>query len=71
MAGSGGFKHRLVKVRHRRQRRRLKARQSIARGRALVESKGQTWDPAANPQQQALLTHEARRVVTRSPYEQF
>lgn len=70
MAGSGGYKHRLVAARHRKQRRRLKAQASIARARAAAEAKGQTWDPANNPQQQASLTHEARRVVTSSVYLQ-
>jgi len=69
MAGSGGFKHRLVGSIHRRHRRHAKAAESIQRARGLFESKGQTWDPENNPQQMAALNHEARRVLARSAYQ--
>jgi hypothetical protein len=68
MAGSGGFKHRLTGVVHRKHRRHVKAAESVRRAQGLFESKGQTWDPKNNPQQMAALNHEARRLMARSDY---
>jgi hypothetical protein len=68
MAGRGGFKHRKRKVDRLRTRREQKARANIARVRNQFESKGQAWEPEANPAQMSALNHDARRHVARSTY---
>ncbi len=69
MAGQGGFKHRKRRLDRKRTCRLLKAQENIRRVRNQFESKGQAWDPANNPAQQAALNHHARRVVARNTYD--
>jgi hypothetical protein len=65
MSGSGGYKHRFVQKRAKRRQARLKGAANLARIRNQFEQKGQTWDPANNPQQLAALNHDGRRLVGR------
>jgi len=71
MAGQGGYKHRKRKLDRQKTGRLLKAKENIRRVRNQFESKGQAWDPANNPAQQAALNHAARRVVARTTYDKF
>jgi len=68
MAGQGGYKHRKRKSDRLGTRRVQKAKANIARVRNQFESKGQTWEPDANPAQMSALNHDARRQVARSRY---
>ncbi len=71
MSGSGGFKHRKIKLDRKRTQQKKKAKANIARARGLFESKGQAWDPKNNPAQMAALNHGARRLVNRSENTKF
>jgi hypothetical protein len=67
MSGSGGYKHRVIQKRAKRRQATLKGAANLARVRHQFEQKGQSWDPANNPQQLAALNHDGRRLVGRSP----
>lgn len=71
MAGNGGYKHRKRRLDRQRTARRLKAKENIRRVRNQFESKGQAWDPANNPAQQAALNHVARRAITQNAYDLY
>ena len=68
MAGKGGYKHRARALHNKRTQRRKAAKENIRRVRNQFESNGQTWEPLENPAQMAALTHDARRMVSRSKY---
>ena len=63
MSGNGGHKHRHKRLLQKRRRARRIGTANGARARAIVEAKGQTWDPAHNSTQQAMLNHHGRRVA--------
>lgn len=67
MSGSGGYKHRVVRKNRKRSRAIQKGRANLARILNQFEQKGQAWDPASNPAQLAALSHEARRLLDKSP----
>ena len=67
MSGSGGYKHRKIAKKAKRQQARQKGAANLARVRHQFEQKGQSWDPQNNPQQLAALNHDGRRLVGRSP----
>ena len=67
MSGSGGKKHRDIRKVGKRNRAAKKGRANVARVRNQFEQKGQAWDPAQNPAQLAALSHEGRRLVSKSP----
>jgi hypothetical protein len=66
MSGQGGTKHRMRSLKQKRNQRKGKARQDVARVRGLFEGKGQPWDPLNNAQQMAALNHDGRRQVQAS-----
>ena len=66
MSGSGGYKHRVIRKRAKRSQAAAKGRENIARVRNRFEQRGQSWDPANNPQQLAALNHDGRRLLSRS-----
>ncbi len=68
MAGKGGYKHRARKLKNKRTQRLQRAKENVRRVRNQFETKGQTWEPENNPAQMSALTHDARRLVTRSKY---
>ena len=69
MSGSGGIKHRVIVKLGKRTQHQKKARANVARVKNQFEQRGQTWDPANNGQQMAALNHSARRLLSRSPYQ--
>ena len=66
MSGSGGYKHRKIRKLAKRRQAVGKGRANIARIRNQFEQRGQTWDPANNQQQLAALSHDGRRLLSRS-----
>ena len=66
MSGSGGYKHRVIDKRAKRKQARRKGMANIARVKNQFERRGQSWDPANNPQQLAALNHDGRRLIGRS-----
>ena len=70
MAGKGGYKHRKRKADRKRTQRLQRARENVARIRNQFESRGQAWEPHETPAQMAALTHDARRLLSRSQFQQ-
>ena len=68
MGSQGGYKHRKRRSDRKRTQRLLKARENLRRIQHKYESKGQAWEPENNPAQMAELTHDARRLVSRTSY---
>jgi hypothetical protein len=63
MSGNGGHKHRHKRLLRKRRRARRLGQENVAKARAIVEAKGQAWDPAHNPAQAQALNHHGRRLA--------
>jgi hypothetical protein len=63
MSGNGGHKHRHKRLLQKRRRASRLGAQNVAKIRAIVEAKGQAWDPLHNPAQVQALNHHGRRAV--------
>ena len=63
MSGKGGHKHRVNRQNLKQSQESGKARENVAKARAIFEAKGQAWDPLSNPAQMAAMSHAGRRLV--------
>ena len=63
MSGNGGHKHRHKRLLQKRRRARRLGQENVAKARAIVEAKGQAWDPAHSSAQAQMLNHHGRRVA--------
>ena len=68
MSGHGGYKHRKRALKAKRRRAKRIGAASIARVKAQVEAKGQTFDPAKSATQQQSLNHQGRRLALRKTH---
>jgi|GEM_PF-3306966 len=67
MSGSGGKKHRTIRLKQKKTQKRRAGAANLARVRKMFEDKGQTWDPAKNSVQAQALNHDGRRVALAKP----